>query len=118
MSITDIIKEGIFEKDDCPYSATAIQAVQNMPDFKSKSFDYKSNELWKTLYEKHPQMKWFVTCSTDGSCWWTKGSSVLLFTREGYYFEIVAAHDQNKIDAMTKEKQMQIDKLNEGKRKL
>ncbi len=33
MSITNIKKDGIFEKDDCPYNATAIQTVKNMQDF-------------------------------------------------------------------------------------
>lgn len=43
---------------------------------------------------------WYTTCSTSGNSSWTSGSSILYLTKDGLWFEIVALHDQNKLDQL------------------
>ena len=42
MSVTNIVKDGLFKATDCPYSATAIEAAKQMKDFEGKSFYEKA----------------------------------------------------------------------------
>ncbi len=54
MSITIFVKDGLFEVADCPYSATAMEAVKEMQDFNNKSFSDKAKVVWCALHKKHP----------------------------------------------------------------
>ncbi len=54
MSIASIEKRGLFEVADCPYSATAIEAVKEMQDFEGKSFKDKAKVVIDALIKKHP----------------------------------------------------------------
>ena len=54
MSITNIYKDGLFDKTDCPYSATAIEAVKEMQDFNNKSFSYKAEVVYDALKKSYP----------------------------------------------------------------
>ena len=44
----------MFKAADCPYSATAIEAVKEMQDFYSKSCDGKAEVVWDALRNTHP----------------------------------------------------------------
>ena len=66
MSITDISKHGMFKAADCPYSATAIEAVKEMQDFNNKSFSEKAIVVYDALCNKHPGLEWYVVCYQDG----------------------------------------------------
>jgi peroxiredoxin len=44
----------LFDKTDCAYSATAIEAVKEMQDFNNKSFSDKAGVVIDALKNKHP----------------------------------------------------------------
>ena len=44
----------MFKAADCPYSATAIEAVKEMQDFNNKSFSDKAKIVIDALEKKHP----------------------------------------------------------------
>ncbi len=44
----------MFDKTDCPYSATAIEAVKEMQDFNNKSFSEKAEVVFDALDDEHP----------------------------------------------------------------
>jgi hypothetical protein len=44
----------MFRESNCPYSATAIEAVKEMQDFEVKSFVDKSKVVMVALHTKHP----------------------------------------------------------------
>ena len=77
MSVTNIYKDGMFDKTDCPYSATAIEAVKEMQDFNNKSFSEKAEVVWSALLNKNPSFKWYVVCHKEGYNWHSTSSSVL-----------------------------------------
>jgi hypothetical protein len=54
MSITNIKKDGLFKAAECPYSATAMEAVKEMQDFAGKSFNEKAKVVSNALTKKHP----------------------------------------------------------------
>ncbi len=54
MSITILVKDGLFEAADCPYSATAMEAVKEMQDFNNKSLSEKAKVVIDALIKKHP----------------------------------------------------------------
>ncbi len=47
------MKHGIFDAFDCPYSATAIEAVKAMQNFEGKSFGGKAELVNQVLETKH-----------------------------------------------------------------
>jgi hypothetical protein len=104
MSIEGIGKYGFFEAADCLYSATAIDSVKEMQDFKGKSFSEKAGVVWDALRNKYPSFKWSVFCYKDGSGRYSTGGSYLWFKREEFWFEIVAMQDQGFIDRLKNDK--------------
>ena len=54
MSIKNIQKDGLFKNSYCPYSATAIEAVEEMQDFEGKCFFVKAKVVRDALEKKHP----------------------------------------------------------------
>ena len=52
--VRNISKVGLFEAADCPYSATAIEAVKKMQDFEGKSLSEKAKVVGDALVKKHP----------------------------------------------------------------
>ncbi len=55
MSVTNICRDGLFSAFDCPYNATAIEAVKEMQDFNNKSFSDKAEVVIDALIKKHPE---------------------------------------------------------------
>ncbi len=50
------------------------------------------------MIAKHPEHWWFTICYTDGSTWYTTGSSVSILKRDDVYCRVVAVHDDVKFE--------------------
>ena len=54
MSLTDLVQKGLFDKTDCPFSASAIKAVKEMQNFKGRTLSDKAGVVYNALDNKHP----------------------------------------------------------------